>query len=551
MSENISKAETKQMQHMVLKVCVDGRVQELQVPINDDFKACLKDVAAMRAELKTQKDEPKGPEYKQVLQIAKALTEAVEDCEHLVKMLREPVDGVDCELARQADEIAMHYEQWRAKAPKPLDENNAPLFAVRFSRPLNASAAVDTKDDQQVASDVKISKVNTDEEAQGAVDANGAKDQVRKSGWKGPHVIDLRNQELYKRLSGTSATLFQNIGLHKNACRVLWIERSFSTPEFELVLGYYTLFAIEADYRTEMHAIESAEIVAKGATAPVLKPLVSGAPRNVVFLMTDMKCDHVKDIKKGQMNKDEQAAHAKRVRGLFDMATKLFHSMRHDKRNERLCAKLPALVGAGLAMFAVKLAPLYDINGINVPSQALILELGYHDDMLDLDRSALIKHSQLSLLMNDMLARVKHAEAQWHQIEDKNSPEAYKAFLFFEKYVADYETLIQTDRLARSTNTRNEIVFSIVEYGSGIDAKKTTSARLIRGIRVEELIKTTERLKNSMDSSQTSDTAAPAPAVVPAETQAPVAPAETQAPVTPAEAQHATTPPAGNTPSAR
>lgn len=509
-AETTQKERSKEVE---IKVRVGGKTQTIRVPVDENFKACRKDVAAMRAETelekrKTRKDSDVVLEQSMAPSVD-AMTLALMDCEDLVKRMRERGDdGVEPELVRLSVLTAGAYASWReALAGATVDDDKVPLYVERMKRPIN--------------------------EETGEIGE-----------WSKSETLNLRANQLHQRLTAKTLLLISNMGMHKNSTRMLWLERPYKSEDGLVFISFYIIYAIEGDYRAEMHAKHTADCLAAGAAAPPpFVPEPAGTPREVVLLMADVKIGRNIDTREQPdtpAGKKENEKRAQLMQNRFDLTSEIYFRRRFEKRNNRLCALIPALIGAGIASFAQMLAPLYDPAGVKVPREATIIELTVSEGVLDYDRSAILTHSNVRQLMAQYLGLVKSAEADYKAIEDKHSGEARDAFLALRKHAEQYDGLLEIDRLASLTSTRNEIVFSIVDLGTGVDSGTNISARLVRIIDPLKLIKQTEfmleKAKRQAESAQ--PTSEPAkPATPPAESAQPTTePAQPAAPLTPIQA---------------
>jgi hypothetical protein len=497
-------------------VCVlhKSTILRFQVPIDEEFKDCRRQVAETRAEeaaehakARTAADEAleesAGP-------FSDAVAAAVEDCEQFVALLR--ARGADADLsalARLSALVGAHYTEWAAQQQPPapggaspeIDESKAPLYVVRYARPWDAVA-----------------------------NQSGA--------WGAAHVLDLNKNDLEKLFAESDVEAFRAFKMHKRSPRVLLLERAFETPDGLATLSFALVFAVRGDLRAEILARggqaaadqsqEPAAAVPSGATAQELD--------DTAALRTFIKCTMTFN---GATYKNK--ATADKVSALrqerFGQGIRLYEQRRLRKRNDRFAAQIPALVACATALMARELASLYDPDGVKVPSEAVIIEVQCHDGLIVLEESALISHSHLRKVLGATVEKMQAIEKRIvgeRPAPDQPGPHEQELRFQFKSLVDEYNKLTEIDQIALTSNTRNEVVFSIIDTASGLDAQNIIGTRFLRRINVRDLLKFTKLTaeKTTAAAAPAAEVPVPAPA---AEVPVPAQAAEVPVPAPAAE----------------
>ncbi len=501
MSENVTvvvestKTERADVARVVLQQA--GVKKTIEVPKDEDYKLCLKEIAAMRSEMaaQVQKDRTNADVLLEATAkpIADALGAAIDDCEQLIATLRSTQDGQDSQLVHLSELDGAQYEEWRAQqaaAGTPIDPKTAPIYVTRMRRPLDpATRAV--------------------------------------MPWGAPQSFNLRANEMHRRFGAAAMLIFENLRMYKTAHRVLWLERAFETPTALMMLGYYIIYAIEDDYRAEMQAAMSRDNAPADAPAPppseepVRAARVTDVPRDVVLLIADAKCEVYFTTDKAETTEEERAKTKALNENRFNLGSQFFYRTRTEKRNERLCAMIPGLVCAATGAFAQQLAPLYDETGVKVPDEAVIIELTYRDGVFLLDRSVLLRHTQLRAIIKDNLAEIKRLKELHTQAVAAKSKDTEEYSLLLNKRLAEQDGLHGIDQLALASNPRNQIVVSIVDVATGIDSGKDLNASLLHTIKPYALIKRTQHLVEKQKAAIAAYTTPPVDPAPPGQTTEP------------------------------
>lgn len=504
------KAEVAEQLRVPVCVLHKSKILRFQVPVDEEFKDCRRQVAETRAEEAAERaksrtaadaalEESAGP-------FSDAVAAAVEDCEQFVARMRARDADADLSgLARLSALVGAHYTEWAAQQLQPpaaggvqseIDESKAPLYVARCARPWDAVA-----------------------------NQSGA--------WGAPHVLDLNKNDLDKLFGQSDVDAFRGFKMHKRSPRVLLLERAFETPDGLATVSFALVFAVRDDLR--------AEILAQGGRVADQSPEASVAPApsgaavqeldDTAALRTFIKCTMTFNgaTYKNKATADKVAA-LRQER--FGQGIRLYEQRRLHKRNDRFAAQIPALIACATGLMARELASLYDPDGVKVPSEAVIMEVQCHDGLIVLEESALLGHSHLRKVLAATVEKMQAVEKRIvseRPAPDQPGPHEQELRFHFTSLVDEYNKLNEIDQIALTSNTRNEVVFSIIDTASGLDAQNIIGTRFLRRINVRDLLKftklTAEKTTAAAAPAAEVSAAAPAPEVhvVAPATEVPVA----------------------------
>jgi hypothetical protein len=498
--EHVKEFKAPAAEPLRVPVCVlhGAKILRFQVPVDDEFKDCRRQVAETRAEEAAAREKARTDADKTLEDSASpfsdAVAAAIEDCEQFVARLRARDADADLSgLARLSALIGAHYTEWIAQqlqatsadsAQPEIDERQAPLYIARCACPWDAVA-----------------------------NQSGA--------WSTPHVLDLNKNDLGKLFAESDVKAFRAFKMHKRSPRVLLLERAFETPDGLATLSFALVFAVRCDLR--------AEILARGGQVQQQQQQQPAAPAGATVqelddtaaMRTFIKCTLTFNgvTYKNKATADKVAA-LRQER--FGQGIRLYEQRRLHKRNDRFSAQIPALVACATGLMARELASLYDPAGVKVPSEAVIIEVQCHDGLIVLEESALLSHSHLRKVLaatDEKMQALEKRIVGERPAPDQPGPHEQELRFQFKSLVDEYNKLTEIDQLALTSNTRHEVVFSIIDKASGLDAQNIIGTRFIRRINVRDLLKftklTAERNAATVD--------------LPAATPAPVAAAAVEA----------------------
>jgi len=504
-----------------IKLRIGQTVTAMNVPVDADFKACRTAVFEGRAADQKQAAEESAGNAEVPTQIsiefASALSAAVEDCETMIAKMRALyVDGTDSELFLLSQLTAAHYDEWKMKqGAMPIDPESAPLYVARMHRSIDETPGVQAPTE---LSEIEQEQLKAIEKNLGVSTATEAA-----SPWTKPQLINLRGEQIQKIFDAATIKLFTDLRMYKNAARVLIAERAFQMPDgTQQQLTYCLIYAIEGDFLAELRVLKTAESLAAAAAAggespPTPMPETESPPsRAIVVLQAQTRVLSFIGSAKDK-TKEETEAEGLRRHTNYSAGMALYEKQREQKRSDRLCVLTPAIVAASVALFSIELARCYDILGVKVPQESIILSIQVRDGILHFDQSRMLRHSDLRNALEKSAKRFKKMEAQIKAISDPKSAVSKRLWFEFTAFADEHNSLVDLDRLASDANTRNQIVFSITDIGTGIDANRSVAVRFTRTIDVKKLVHRTQQMleKEKQDApvvaGTTAAVAAPAP----------------------------------------
>lgn len=499
-----------------VRVLLKAKVLCFEVPIDEDYKDCRRQVAETRAEEAAERASARTPEQEALEKIAApyadSIAAATEDCENFAALLRARGPDADLSgLARISALLATHYAEWTAQqkpvagdAPAEIDDKSAPLYVARYSRPWDAD--------------------------------------MQKCGvWGAPHVLDLNKNSLDKLFTKSDIDMFRSFKMHKRSPRVLLLERAFETPDGLVTASFVLVFAVRCDLRAEILSI--GDQVADQPQEPPVSPGVTVQDLDdTATLRTFSRCTVMFNHTAFE-NKPTAAKVAAQHQVRFAQGLQLYEQRRLAKRNDRFAAQLPALVACTTALVSRELASLYKPSGIFAPPQTTVIEVQCHDGLIVLEDLAVLKHSQLRKVL---VATGEKIEALAKRIVDERptpeqpGPNEQELGLHHKSAVDEWYKLAELDRLAYAANPQTEVVYSFIDTASGLDAQNMIGTHFIRRINVDALLKFTK-----LTAEKIAAEAAPAAA---AADQTPVAESESKVPVAEPESKEPVAAPVSNEP---
>lgn len=439
----------------------NGRVTVYHVPVDEEFLECRRSVAETRAE-EAQEREKQRTDADRLLEasaepFAEAIGAAVEDCEQKIAQMREVAAGDDDSgLFRIASLIGAHYSDWCAKQPDQdlIVVNDAPIYIARLARTYEADAKT-------------------------------------LAPWGTPHIIDLKANNMQKIFSEADLKVLIGFKMYKRAPRALLLERPLPTPDGVIVMSFVFIFGIRGELRAEL-----ATRANKASPSPAES--IAGLPpqeddRDIVPLRSFLNCTKAFNPA-GYKTKTNSEKAAALQHSRLESGRQLYQLRRLAKREDRFAAMFPALISAIIGAMSVELATFYDPEGVVVPREAIIIEVQCHDNTIVFDECCVVTHTHIRATLAQLQLQLQEVDRQLKTLKplkDKTVPSAADIRLRadFLRLMGECKKLQEINQLAFVVNTRNEIVFSLNETGTGLDAESALSSSFVRRTDIPLLLK--------------------------------------------------------------
>lgn len=501
-----------EVEHVPVKMLYKGDVVEFMVPVDDEYNDCRRAVieanveeARERAKTRTDADKLREASAKP---FADALCAAIQDCEQQLAQMQKPDDTEgSSELFRLSALIGADYDHWRSEQTPPDAGKKAKAVPVAADSKVEA--------DEEGGKE-KSALAKEDEKAPIYVARIARKfdaETKESEPWGAPQILNLRANGMERLLPADEVKALASLKMHKYSHRALLLERSYMTPDGPIVLSFAVIFAVRGDLRADIAARRGSPM--------------SAIPneRQIVLLRTFINCTIPFDTT-GYKNKAEWTKAAALRETRANQGRVLYEADRLRARQECFSNSIPGLVSATIGALARQLSPLYDVAGIKVPDEAIIIKLDSHEGVIVFDDTQIFRHTQWRALRQQIAADLKVLEeelkpigaafsaakeaadgkAVWNlggERVDKQKKEDVDRLAEvterqrvkrgeYTQLLNEYKIFAETDQLASNCNTRNEIVFCITDTASGLDASNALGARFPRRINVYSLIKRTE-----------------------------------------------------------
>mgnify|MGYP001325852732 CR=1 FL=1 len=494
-----------------VRVTSRGTTTEYQMPMTAEFKECRQVITEMHRE-QLAAVEKATSKADLVIQASlkphvDALAAAVEDCESMFARMSQRtkaesgIDERDSDLFRLAADVGALYAKWSSKPVDPSTES------------------IGTTTDQAgqsgaVQEEVPLYIIRLARAAAGE--------------WKTPEIININANKLDKIFSADELKLLRSYKMHKHPQRVVVFERSLDGPDGEMTLTFAFVFAVHGEARVDI-------ALANGTGAPE----ALSTDRDIMQLFAFMNCYAMFDVKPHKSKVEAQKAAALCYKRIEQVRT-LYEQRRLVKRQDRLLAIVPGIVLATIGGMSRDIAAFYDITGVKVPDETIIIDIQVFNGAVVFDDCAIVRHTQSRALLEAEVAKLKQMQAKLAELRDaqKEPTDTTKAAVQearaeYSALLAKYHRLREIDRAALECNTRNQLVISLSETSPGLDAQEQITMQFLFTLNVPRLIKSNEKVAARLAEEKAAvSTEAQEPAVPTTSDEAQLAP--TQEPAQPA-----------------